>query len=59
MEAVSSARGRPRGEGWERCEANRAFIKGKLDQRIRGMAQAWAVGRAEPDEIDRLNILRW
>jgi ribonuclease HII len=30
----------------------------KLDQRIREMAQAWAVGRAEPDEIDRLNILK-
>lgn len=35
VEAVSSARGRPRGEGWERCEAHRAFIKGKLDQRVR------------------------
>jgi transposase len=35
VEAVSSARGRPRGEGWERCEKHRAFIKGKLDQRVR------------------------
>jgi IS30 family transposase len=35
VEAVSSARGRPRGEGWERREGHRAFIKGKLDQRVR------------------------
>jgi hypothetical protein len=35
VEAVTSARGRPRGGGWERCEAHRAFIKGKLDQRVR------------------------
>jgi ribonuclease HII len=30
----------------------------KLDQRVRASARAWAVGRAEPEEIDRLNILQ-
>ncbi len=30
----------------------------RLAQRIRERAQAWAIGSAEPDEIDRYNILR-
>ena len=30
----------------------------RLAERIRARAQAWAVGAADPDEIDRLNILR-
>jgi IS30 family transposase len=35
VESLSSSHGRPRGEGWERCEEHRAFIKKKLEQRIR------------------------
>ena len=30
----------------------------KLDERVRTSARAWATGRAEPEEIDRLNILQ-
>src|SRR5262245_13873926 len=30
----------------------------RLNGRIRERAQAWAIGAAEPDEIDRYNILR-
>ena len=30
----------------------------RLAERIREGAQAWAIGAAEPDEIDRFNILR-
>ena len=30
----------------------------RLDERVRESARAWAIGRAEADEIDRLNILQ-
>ena len=30
----------------------------RLDERVRASARAWAVGRAEAEEIDRLNILQ-
>jgi transposase len=35
VESLSSSHGRPRGEGWDRCEEHRAFIEKKLEQRIR------------------------
>jgi transposase len=57
--AVSSARGRPRGEGWEWCETHRAFLKKKLDQRIRLTKIRKLLGRECGVEVSYMTLYRF
>ncbi len=45
-------------EGLADSKTLRPAHRGRLEQRIKARARAWALGRAEVEEIDRLNILQ-